>query len=515
MSRGDQDRSRPPVTRRGSHRRPGRRHRHPWLRRVAWVAGLLIVVLVVTVGAALWKLNGNVSRVDVTKAIGTDRPTPTAATKAINILVMGSDTRTDLTTDEYGKDTVEGGAHSDTTVLVHIAADRSAVLAVSIPRDSMVPGPKDCSATAPKSEWIVRQWNYNYGKGGPGCSIRTLEGNTGIFIDHYAVLNFEGFASMVDALGGVEVCTPVPIDDEAAGISITAGRHLLQGHEALGYVRARKSLTGGSDINRIKRQQAFMSSVAQKAVSTEILKRPDMLYSFLSAATKALTTDQDLGISDMAEVGRSLQNVGPENIQFVTVPVEGYPKDPNRVQWAPNAEIVWDAIRNDKAIGAPDPTPSPGATPSATPSEPLTVSPARISVQLLNGSGVKGLATQAKAALQVQGFGSVTIGDAVGRTQGVVIEHSTYQAEAARTVAAAFPGAVLKPNTALGDTIKVTLGTGAPNVAEVENRLGTDPLPSPSVSASEMPSASASPSASSSGGWGDINTRTADESICE
>jgi LCP family protein required for cell wall assembly len=379
----------------------------------------------------------------------------------------------------------------------------------------MVPGPKDCSATAPKSEWIVRQWNYNYGKGGPGCSIRTLEGNTGIFIDHYAVLNFEGFASMVDALGGVEVCTPVPIDDEAAGISITAGRHLLQGHEALGYVRARKSLTGGSDINRIKRQQAFMSSVAQKAVSTEILKRPDMLYSFLSAATKALTTDQDLGISDMAEVGRSLQNVGPENIQFVTVPVEGYPKDPNRVQWAPNAELVCDAIRNDKAIGAPDPTPSPGATPSATPSEPLTVSPARISVQLLNGSGVKGLATQAKAALQVQGFGSVTIGDAVGRTQGVVIEHSAYQAEAARTVAAAFPGAVLKPNTALGDTIKVTLGTGAPNVAEVENRLGTDPLPSPSVSASEMPSASASPSASSSGGWGDITTRTADESICE
>ena len=74
---------------------------------------------------------------------------------------------------------------------------------------------------------------------------------------------------------------------------------------------------------------------------------------------------------------------------------------------------------------------------------------------------------------------------------------------------------MLKPNAALGDTIKVTLGTGAPNVAEVENRLGTDPLPSPSVSASEMPSASASPSASSSGGWGDITTRTADESICE
>jgi LCP family protein required for cell wall assembly len=491
-------------TRRGVHRS---RHRHPKLRAAAIVAGILVVVLALAGGIAVWKLNGNVKRVDVSKALGTDRPTPKANTKAaqaLNILVLGSDTRTDLESKEFGEDTVEGGAHSDTNILIHISADRKRVQAVSIPRDSMVPAPKKCSATAPKEEWVVRQWNYNYNEGGPGCTIRALEGNTGIYIDHYAVLNFEGFASMVDALGGVEVCTPVAIRDEAASIALEAGRHTLMGMDALGYVRARKSLTGGSDINRIKRQQAFMSSVAQKAVSTEMLKRPDKLYSFLSAATKALTTDQNLGLSEMTEVARSLQNVGPENIEFLTVPIEPYPADSDRVQWSANADIVWASLRNDTRIGAPAPTPSASPRPSVTAAD-LTVTPDRITVEVLNGSGVKGVAKQAAEALRVQGFANVTTADAA-RGQGVTIEHSRAQAEAARTVAAAFPGATLRENAALGDTVRVTLGVESPAVVAVPNRLGTDPIPTPTVTASPSPDAS--------GSTPTIETRTADENIC-
>jgi LCP family protein required for cell wall assembly len=495
--------------RRRSHRHT---HRHPWLRRVAWVAGLLVVALVVTLGVAVWKLNGNVSRVDVSKALGTDRPTPTAKTEALNILLLGSDTRADLSTDEYGQDTIEGGAHSDTNILVHISADRQNVLAVSIPRDSMVPAPADCRASTPKSAWVVRQWNYNFNKGGPGCTIRTLEGNTGVFVDHYAVVNFEGFATMVDALGGVEVCTPIAINDPASELHLTPGRHLLDGRDALGYVRVRKTITGGSDLNRINRQQAFLSSVVQKAVSTDMLKRPDRLFSFLNAATKALTTDPQLGLGEMTDVARSLQNVGAENIQFVTVPTEEYPKDHNRVQWTSAADLIWKAIRDDRAIGEESsPSPSPSGSPSATASaEPLTVSPARISVRILNGSGIKGLASQEAQALRVQGFAAVTVGDSPGASTGVLVEYSAHQAEAARTVAAAFPGAQLEQNSTLGDVIQVTLGTGAPHVAVLPNRVGSTPLPTPSVSASAPPQASGSASPSPS-----ISTRSADESICQ
>lgn len=493
-----------PRTRREIHH--GRRH--PVLRAVLATVSLLLVAAIVFVGVAIWKLDNNVQRVDVSTAVGTDRPTaPARAAEALNILVLGSDTRKGLSTDDFGKDTIEGGDHSDTNILIHISADRRSVLAVSIPRDSMVPAPPDCSPTVPRNEWRIRQWNTNYTNGGTGCTIRTLEGNTGVFVDHYAVVNFEGFRDMVDALGGVDVCTPVAINDPASDLKLDAGWHTLDGHEALGYVRARKTLGDGSDIGRIKRQQAFMSSVAQKAVSTEMLKRPDRLFGFLNAATKALTTDPAMGLSVMSDVARSLQDIGPENIQFVTVPIEEYAPDPNRVQWADNAELIWKAIRNDQVIGAPDPTPEP--TPSDSPTQ-LTVSPDRIAVQVLNGTGVKGLAGQARTALLAQGFVTVDVGDAPAAT-GVVVAHSRYQADAARTVAAAFPGAVLQLDNTLGDIVQVTLGAGAPAVVEIPNRLGTTPLPTPSISA---PAVGPSPTPSASPSGPPIQTRTADESIC-
>lgn len=162
-----------------------------------------------------------------------------------------------------------------------------------------------------------------------------------------------------------------------------------------------------------------MSSVVQKAVSTEMLKRPDKLYSFLNAATKSSTTDPDLGLTEMATVAKSLQDVGAENIQFVTVPTTVYQPDPNRVQWTDDADLIWEAIRGDHAIGAA-PTASPSPTGTESPAA-LTVTPDKIAVQVLNGSGVRGLAAQAVEALQVQGFRQVTRGDAPAQTTGVLV----------------------------------------------------------------------------------------------
>lgn len=492
-----------PDDTRAARRRARRRVR---LRRLGWLAAAVIVLLVAGTTYAWIRLNSNITRVDVTKMLGTrpSEPTATGSAGPLNILILGSDTRKNLGTTAYGTDTIEGGDHSDTNLLVHLSANREWATVVSIPRDSMVPGPRDCSATDPVSDWEVRQWNYNYNLGGPGCTIRTLEGNTGIYVNHFAVVNFAGFKDMVDALGGVEVCTTKAVDDKDSGLALSPGRHILNGEQALGYVRARKTIGDGSDIGRIKRQQAFMSSVIQEATATSILFRPDKLYGFLNAATKALTTDPDFDTGTMRDVALSVRNLSPKDIDFVTVPVETYPADPNRVQWTPSAELIWGSIKADRRLEAG--TASPSAGRSATSAAPLTVSPDKVgAVRVRNASGVPGLASQAAKALVVQGFDAVAVSDAP-LAQGVTVAYSAGSHDAARTVAAAFPGAELVESKGLGTTIQVTLGLGSPAVVAVPNRIGTHPIPEPTIRAT--------PSQTGSGSWSEITPRTADADIC-
>lgn len=467
------------------------------------VTGSLVAVALVLALAAYAKFNSNITRIDVSRMLGV-RPTTTAASAgadtAVNILVMGSDTRVGIGTDAYGKDTVEGGAHSDTNLLVHISADRDRVLVVSIPRDSMTKAPKTCSdpnSTVANGE--VRQWNYNFNVGGPGCTIKTLEGLTGIFVDHYVVIDFRGFQQMVDALGGVPVCTTTDIADKDAQFTLAAGRHVLNGKQALGYVRVRKTVNDGSDLNRIKRQQAFLSSVAQEATSKGLLLRPDKLYGFLNAATKSMTTDPQMGFGTMTSLANSVRNLGVDKIEFVTVPTQVYPKDPNRVEWRDSAAKIWAAIRADQPL--PGAGTKPTATSSSTPA-PLTVSPEKIQVRISNDSGVEGLALQAGAALGVQGFQIAGYANGTpGDVSGAVIVYGQGQKEAARTVAAAFPGSTLKVDATVGQVIVVRLGPGAANPVAVPNRLGSDPLPAMTVSAG---------SSATDG----LETRKADADIC-
>jgi len=367
---------------------------------------------------------------------------------------------------------------------------------VSIPRDSMVKAPPKCNTSAPKSEWVDTQWNATFSEGGPACLIRTVEGDTGLYVNHFAVVDFNGFRAMVDALGGVPVCTPEAIDDPKAKLKLSAGRHVLDGKQALGYVRARKTIGDGSDLGRIKRQQAFLASVVQEATRTSLLLRPDKLFGFLDAATRSLTTDPQFDLGTMQDLASSVKDVGMKNVGFLTVPVTDYQPDPNRVAWAPEAADLWQTLRDDQVPGE---APKPGATASA---KPLTVSPTTVKVDVVNATGVQGLAREAAAALTVQGFPGVTTSSTTERPNGVVVEHGPGQEEAARTVAAAFPGARVRADASLGSTVRVVLGAGAPPVKELPNRTGSSPLPTPSVSAP-----SPSPTAS-------IQTRTADQDIC-
>ena len=157
---------------------------------------------------------------------------------------------------------------------------------------------------------------------------------------------------MVDAIGGVQVCIPEPgIIDPAHGINIPAGTRKLEGFQALNYVRERYVLGNGSDIGRMKRQQAFIAAMAHQVLSANTLARPDPLLKFLEAATDSLQLDKGLGnLVKIAKLGIEFKGIGLDNIQFITVPWQYAPDDPNRIRWLPEANQVWQAIINDKPM---------------------------------------------------------------------------------------------------------------------------------------------------------------------
>jgi LCP family protein required for cell wall assembly len=439
------------------------------------------MALVVALGTvAYFKLNANITPLDISGLLG-QRPKNAAAADRttnllpLNILVMGSDTR-DLGTSEFG---TTAGARSDTTLLVHLSGDRRSAVVVSIPRDSMTRAPRDCKDPNGKvKDGPMRIWNANFSLGGPACVIRAFEGNTEILVDHFMVLNFLGFQSMVDALGTVEVCLPSAVDDDLSKLHLPAGRSRVGGKDALAFVRVRKNIgTDGSDLGRINRQQAFLSAMVQEATSSNLLLRPDKLFRFLDAATKSLTTDPGLGnLNALRAVAQSVTGLKSSQIRFVTVPNEPYPSDRQRVQWTSAADGLWKSIYDD--VPLPGTKPAPGQTPKGTsPTPALVVSPDKITVHVSNASGTPGLAGQAAEDLRVQGFKINQSSTSTDLKQGVTVAHSGDNLQAARTVAAAFPGAVLVQDDFAGDVVEVSLGAGSPNVVEVPNRLGTTPLP--------------------------------------
>ena len=499
------------IHRRRSDRHTAKQHRHPWLRRAAFgISGVLVVALVLGV-AAYVKLNGNITRLDISSALG-DRPKQEATTDAqtnlapLNIFVMGSDSRegTNLGKGqtEYGME----GSRSDTNLIVHLSADRKSAIVVSIPRDSMTMAPRDCKNKNDKVDnGVIRQWNQNFTLGGPACTIRTFEGLTGVFIDHFVVIDFRGFQDMVNALGGVTVCLPEPVKDRQSHLDLPAGRTKVNGKNALAYVRLRHNIGDGSDLGRIDRQQAFLSSVIQEATKSSLLLRPDKLFRFLNATTQAMTTDKGLDVGEMKDIAQSVQKIGTDQIRFVKLPTEAYAPDPNRVQWTSSADTIWKAIRTDKPLpGTKVPSSTTTATGTPTTSAPaLTVSPDKIQVRVSNDSGVPGLAKQSATELQVQGFKVSSYITGNKSTDGVVVRYGPGQKEAARTVAAVYPGAQLREEDGLGATIELSMGVDSPQAVEIPNRLGSDPLPKPTVTATPNTGPSET-----------IKARTAAQDIC-
>ena len=280
-----------------------------------------------------------------------DGPRPTEEIKGpINVLVMGSDTREGANGKGIGGDTP---GLSDTTILLHLSADRKFAYGVSLPRDAMVQRPacprKNGNGVDPGG---VTQFNAAYAIGGPACTVKTVEQLTGIRINHFVVVDFVGFRSMVNAINGVTVCVPTAVNDTVGHIQLPAGTYKVTGQQALDYVRVRHDLGAPTgDIGRMKRQQTFISAMIKKVVSAGVLANPVRLLKFLNAATNSLTTDPGFAnLKQLGSLGSSLKNIGLDNIKFITVPWEPWSEDANRVAWKPEADQLWKLIRRDKPL---------------------------------------------------------------------------------------------------------------------------------------------------------------------
>ncbi|MFJ5080270.1 LCP family protein [Streptomyces sp. NPDC088553] len=329
-----------------------RRRRH-WLR---WTA--LGVSLVVLAAAAVgwWfyrKLDGNITT-DTTAAAELrryekERP-PAVVSAARNILLIGSDTRAGEGNRKYGKD--EGTQRSDTTILLHLSAGKKSATAVSLPRDLMVTIPSCRKPDGTRTREQFAQFNWAFEFGGTACTIRTVEKLTGIRVDHHMVIDFRGFKKMVDAVDGVEVCLKEPVNDPAAKLKLPAGRQTLHGEQALGFVRARKSIGNGSDTERMDRQQQFLGALVSKVQSDGVLLNPTKLYPVLDAATKAITTDQGLdSLRDLYDLARSMRAIPTEKVLFLTVPRRPYAYNANRDELVqPAASQLFKQLREDRAV---------------------------------------------------------------------------------------------------------------------------------------------------------------------
>jgi LCP family protein required for cell wall assembly len=327
-------------------------------RRFSWVKAVAIstAVLVLAVAGVAWyayqHLSGNITT-DTTaetelKAQESQRPSE-APTSAENILLIGSDSRSDGN-DKYGPDS--GTQRSDTTILLHLSADRSNATAVSIPRDLMTHVPECTKADGSHVSATFEQFNWAFQFGGAACTIRAVEQLTGVRIDHHLTVDFSGFKNMVNAVGGVDVCVPEPVHDRDAHLDLPAGRQKLNGEQALGYVRLRHSVGDGSDTERIGRQQDFLASLVKKVQSNGVLLNPTKVYPLLNAATKSLTADPGLNsLSELYKLAQSLQKIPAGQIHFVTTPVEQYVADHDRDQLVqPDADRLFAAVHDDQPV---------------------------------------------------------------------------------------------------------------------------------------------------------------------
>lgn len=295
------------------------------------VYGLLLMTLVLT----------SVERVDATP--GGDRP---AQSQGKTWLLVGSDDRSNLSEEEQQELSTGGGESrlADTIMMLYTAPGAPASL-ISIPRDSYVAVPG----------YGMQKINASYAYGGPKLLRETVELATGVYTDGYVEVGFEGFSTIVDAVGGVEICLDEPLQDPRAGLDLPAGCQTLDGAEALGYVRTRYEDPNG-DLGRVERQREFLAALADEVLSLRLWLNPLRSVPFARAVGDALTIDEEMGIISTARFGTVLLRAVGGRGESLTVPVGGYADTDvgNVVLWDEAlTDQLWEAMSNGDPIPEP------------------------------------------------------------------------------------------------------------------------------------------------------------------
>jgi LCP family protein required for cell wall assembly len=337
------------------HRAKGRRRKTRGKRKglmiMAWTAAGIVVLGGTGAGYLYFKLNGNIKSVDIDSALGTDRPTK-VDNGSENILVLGSDTRSG-SNKKLGGGTDDGSARSDTAMIVHVYEGHKKASVVSIPRDTLIDRP-ECTDTDGTEHDAAKSVMFNsaYTTGGAACAVKTVESLTGIRMDHYLEVDFSGFQKLIDELGGVKVTTTKDINDSESHLNLKAGTHTLTGKQALGLVRTRHGVGDGSDLGRIQLQQAFIKALLNQIKTVDLFDSPKKLYNLADTATKAVTTDSDLGsVNKLMSFANGLKGISSKNMTMITMPVQYDPADGNRVLVdEAKAKLVWKALEADQTI---------------------------------------------------------------------------------------------------------------------------------------------------------------------
>ncbi|MEU9208881.1 LCP family protein [Streptomyces sp. NPDC048415] len=442
---------------------PGRRRSRPKPKKsrakkiVLWTGGTMAFVLVAVSAAAyayLKHLEGNVNTTD----IGSAGAKGFSKDEAFNILIIGTDKRTGAGNEGYGDKNSVG--HADTNILLHVSKDRTNATAMSIPRDLIVNVP-DCPTVQPDgSKKVIRgtqnvRFNTSLGQDGrdPGCTMRTVKEVTGIAPDHFMMADFNAVKTLTSAVGGVDVCLAKDVNDPDSHLKLSAGKHTIEGEQALAFVRTRHSFGNQGDLDRIKVQQQFLGSLMRKMSSSDTLTNPAKLVNLAEAATKALTVDSQIGhVSTLKDMALELKKVPTKNITFTTVPVIDNPAEKVHATVVVNpttSQPVFDAIKNDVSFTAVKQKEKKEKAAVAARLKGTRSAASDIRVDIYNGGADAGSAQETLNWLQNDEgvLKSSQLGNADETLSKTTLEYSPDQADQARKLAdlMGLSGSAMKP----------------------------------------------------------------------
>lgn len=377
--------------------------------RYRWLALGMVSVLVFLLGVGgfvFLRLQNNVH----TASLNLGEATSQLENGALDILIIGSDTRSGANA-HYGDEADrESVARSDVMMLVQVSEDRQNITSLSFPRDLIVDIPQCTDAETgtvyPASE--DTQLNESLSRGGPGCTVATISKLAGVNIDHFMLVDFNAVKALSQVVGGVQVCVTQPIDDSYSGLKLPAGTSSVEGEQALAFLRSRHGFGDGSDTGRIQAQQGFLAALLRKVQSEGTLSNPGMLLNIAEAITQNVTVDKGLtNLKTLVGMGNIFGQVNLSKVVFATVPTEPYIYNENKLQLSADAEKVFKKLQDDESLIDPAPEESASPTPSASATAEEITYHTSIDVSVINGSGKSGREKDIASVVSDLGYTSV------------------------------------------------------------------------------------------------------------